>query len=177
MPSYWHGVVVVSVRYPAVAHPAPTPCLSHKKKIRQNDDFSCVRGLESGILFCMKHATTENIQAIIIATLRGESQEAIGERLGIHRQTVKRIMNLRDYRTMVDAVEHIFMTVPLEEERQRKNAIILRVMSMSHMDKDDVLKTAQQLASEYYSDLHQHLFVDMQDVENFCRDFHIIIPT
>ncbi len=73
----------------------------------------------------MKDATTENIQAIIIARLRGESQENIGKRLGIHRETVNRIMNLRTYRAMVDSVEYIFMTVPLEEERQRKNAIIL----------------------------------------------------
>ena len=68
------------------------------------------------------------------------------------------------------------MTVPLEEERQRKNAIILRAMSMSHLDKDDVLKTAQQLSPEYYSDPHDHLFVEMQDVEAFCKDFHIIFP-
>ncbi len=45
---------------------------------------------------------------------------------------------------------------------------------MSHLDKDDVLKTAQQLSSEYYSDPHDHLFVEMQDVESFCKDFHII---
>ncbi len=43
-------------------------------------------------------------------------------------------MNLRDYRSIVDSAEYIFVTVPLEEERQRKNAIIsnqVRLMSNS----------------------------------------------
>ena len=66
------------------------------------------------------------------------------------------------------------MREPITEERKKKNAVVLKAMSMSHLDRDDVLRTAQQIAYEKYSDPDSQLFIEMQDVDNFCQDFNIV---
>ena len=122
----------------------------------------------------MKNATPANIQAIIFGVLRGESQSKIGESLGLHRQTVKKVFDSPEFRSTVASLEKLFMREPITEERKKKNAVVLKAMSMSHLDRDDVLRTAQQIAYEKYSDPDSQLFIEMQDVDNFCQDFNIV---
>ena len=122
----------------------------------------------------MKNATPANIQAIIFGVLRGESQSAIGESLGLHRQTVKKVFDSPEFRSTVVSLESFFMREPVTDERKRKNAVVLKAMSMSHMDRNDVLKTAQQIAHQYYADSDSHIFIEMEDVDNFCQDFNIV---
>ena len=122
----------------------------------------------------MKNATSANIQAIIFGVLRGESQSQIGESLGLHRQTVKKVFDSPEFRSTVDVLEKLFMREPITDERKKKNAVVLKAMSMSHLDRDDVLRTAQQIAHQYYADSDSHIFIEMKDVENFCQDFNIV---
>ena len=122
----------------------------------------------------MKNATSENIQAIIFGILRGESQGTIGERLGLHRQTVKKIFDSPEFKATVASLEKLFMRGTITDERKSKNAVILKAMSMSHLDREDVLRTAEQIAHECYADSDSHLFVEMEDVDNFCQDFNIV---
>ena len=121
----------------------------------------------------MKNATFENIQAIIFGVLRGESQSSIGERLGLHRQTVKKIMDSPEFQSTVDTLEALFMGGMLTKERQQKNAIILKAYQMSHPYREDVLKTARQIAYEKYSEPGNHIGIEAEDIENFCKDFNI----
>lgn len=122
----------------------------------------------------MKNATPDNIQAIIFGVLRGESQSQIGESLGLHRQTVKKVFDSPEFRSTVASLENFFMREPITEERNRKNAVVLKAMSMSHLDRNDVLKTAQQIAYQYYADSDSPIFIEMEDVDNFCQDFNIV---
>ena len=122
----------------------------------------------------MKNATPDNIQAIIFGVLHGDSQAKIGESLNLHRQTVKKIFDSPEFQSAVESLEKLFMSETITDERKKKNAIILKAMSMSHLDHDDVLRTAQQIAYEKYSDPGSQIFIEMEDVDNFCQDFNIV---
>ena len=123
----------------------------------------------------MKNSRIENIQVIILGILRGQSQSSIGDSLGLHRQTVSKVMGSPGFQSTVDILEKFLMNHLVDDERKKKNGVILKAIQMSHLDKADILKTAQQLARQYYSDPGEYLSVVMEDVDDFCEAFHIII--
>ena len=122
----------------------------------------------------MHKATDENITAIFWGLARGLTHSAIGEQLGIHRQTVKKIVDSDVYKTFVAEMETFFSRDPMDSMRQKKNTIVLKALMMSHMTREDVLKTAQSLAYDYHTSAGTPIHIEMEDINNFCEDFGII---
>lgn len=124
----------------------------------------------------LRHVTYKNIRAIILGKLRGTSQSEVGYSLGgLHRTTIANIMEEPAYKSVVDDVETFLMAGQLDDDRKRKNAILLKSLQMSHLNCADVLKTAQQLANDQVRDIPEAhpIHIDLEDVERFKEYFGI----
>ena len=122
----------------------------------------------------MNKATDENITAIFWGLARGLTHSAIAEGLGIHRQTVKKIVDSDVYQARVAEMEALFLREPMDSMRQKKNTVVLKALMMSHMTREAVLKMAQSLAYDYHAKSGSPIHIEMEDVDNFCEDFGII---
>ena len=122
----------------------------------------------------VKSRDPENINRILVLSMRGLTHSAIASELGIHRQTVKKVVESEAYQSRVAEMEKLMSEqVDRSENRRRKNGVILKAYQMSHPYRDQVLEIARKIADEKYPEPGEHISVEIEDIENFCNDLNI----
>ena len=123
----------------------------------------------------VKSRDPENINMILVLSMRELTHSAIASELGLHRQTVKKIVESEAYQKLVAETEERLLSEQSERssERRRKNGVILKAYQMSHPYRDQVLETARKIADEKYPEPGEHISVEIEDIDNFCKDLNI----